>query len=192
MIRYPLYRGGFIVLPSSVVKALYIIEGTQELIEEEQIEQLDHHIDYEVKSNDLQSCREIFMTINNIKTPDNTKEVLEILYSCKLIHNEEDKIKVDYDHCIEFTNYSLNEVIIDAINEVKEMFKKSDEMNSYINTLDLTDINKSTSEESHVIMTNTLLDNEVDIKTIVNRTSFIKEISDMKKRIREVSNEKNN
>lgn len=193
MVRYPLYQGGFILLPQQVISGLYVLEKCKDLSIEEQIQLLNVGVKFETKSTELNKIRNSFMKLNDIEVPENIGDIINTLNECSLIKVKDNSYKIDYLHSIEFTNYNLDKVMIYLLTDLRKMMSTSEEMVSYLKSLDLSNLKLADTSQSYVLMANGLMANTKEPSELLKRTSFVKELTEIKKNICEVAGvEKNN
>ncbi len=193
MVRYPLYKGGFILLPQQVISGLYILDDCKTLSIQEQIQFITVGVKFKTKSSKLNQVRNSFSKKNNIKEPNDIDDIINILLDCSLIKEIDNSYKIDYLQTIEFTQYELDKVMIHLLTDVRQMMNESEEMMSYFKSLDLSNLQLLDSSQSHVLMANEIMDETREQKELLYRTSFVNELTSVKKKVCEVINdEKNN
>ena len=96
MVRYPLYNGGFIVLPEPAVKALYIIEKSSKLSKEKQIKLLEQSISYDIEDSNLNDIRNNLLAENKIEHPGSLAEVLALLITTGVVKDNIQSYEINY------------------------------------------------------------------------------------------------
>jgi len=69
MIRYPLYNGGYIILPEPAIKTLYIIDKASKLSKSEQLKLIELGVGFDIADNGLNEVRNEFLSVNELSFP---------------------------------------------------------------------------------------------------------------------------
>ncbi|MBE0450710.1 MAG: hypothetical protein IBX70_07675 [Clostridia bacterium] len=183
MVRYPLYKGGFIILPEPAVTAMYIIEKASKLNKDEQLKLLNLGVAFDIAVSDLNDSRLEFLKYNGLDFPDSVSEVIEILKSAGAITEHDERFEINYTGSINYSKFELNPSTIETISYARSFIDNSPEMMDYLNSLDIVDLTKKDSCEPYVLLSNDLLEDGISPREAVDRASFVHEVSQLKKHV---------
>lgn len=177
MIRYPLYKGGYIILPEPAIKTLYIIDKASKLSKSEQLDLIELGVGFDIADTSLNEVRNEFLLTNGLSFPQSVDDIIHMLIESGILSESEECFTINYKNSIEFSSYSLTGKVFQTIAYVRTFLSESKNMMEYINRLNMTNREYSDNADSHVIFTNSLLENETDIKAAVQKTTFVYEVS---------------
>lgn len=177
MIRYPLYKGGYIILPEPAIKTLYIIDKASKLRKSDQLELIELGVGFDIADNGLNEVRNEFLSVNGLSFPQSVKEIINILIESGVLSETDECFTINYKNSIEFSSYSLTGTVFQTIAYVRAFFSESKNMMEYINRLNMTNREYIDNTDSHVIFANSLLESETDINAAVHKATFVYEVS---------------
>lgn len=185
MVRYPLYKGGFIVLPEQAVRALYIIEKAPNLSKLKQIRLLEQALTYDVADSELNEIRINLLKENGIEYPSTLSEVLTLLITAGVIKDNEQGYEINYRNTIETSPLELTKDARETISYIRSFYNNSENMMSYINSFDIVGYVPEESDEAHVILVNELMGEESEPKERAYRAAYVHEVSVIKEQIKQ-------
>lgn len=177
MVRYPLYKGGFIVLPEPAIKALYIFEKASKLNKAKQIKILDEGLSYHIAESNLNYVRNNLLKENNIEFPETLAEVIALLKATGVLIENETNYQINYKSTIEQSSIELNRESMDVISYMRSFYMNSEKMMGYINSLDFTGFTHKQTGEAHVILSSDLIDEQLEPAENAFRATFVYEVS---------------
>lgn len=184
MVRYPLYVGGFIVLPEPVVRALYLFEEVKGRKSEIQIDYVLKGISFKVAESDLNRVRKEMASFNHIEEIETLEEIIELLLGVDLLRLEDDSFKINYLAEIENSSLQLCESARATVAEIRKYVEKSDAIVDYINTWNLTKKQQPINDSYEVMMTHELISDDDSPIDIAYTGKLVYEIVLLKKQFR--------
>ena len=177
MIRYPLYKGGYIILPEPAIKTLYIIDRASNLSKSEQLKLIELGVGFDIADNGLNEVRNEFLATNELSFPQSVEEIMTLLIESGVLSETEENFKINYNSSIEYSRFQLTGSVVQTIAYVRTFISESKNMMEYINRLNIAKREYSDNTDSHVIIANSLLENETDPIEAVHKATFVYEVS---------------
>lgn len=189
MVRYPLYKGGFIVLPEPAIKALYIFEKISKLNKAKQIKILDEGLTFHIADSGLNDVRNSLLNENKILFPETLADVIALLKATGVLIESEFNYQINYKSTIEQSSIELNREALEVISYVRSFYMNSEKMMGYINSFDLIGFSPKQSDEAYVLIVNELIDSEQDPAENAFRATFVYEVSLLNDKIKKLLSE---
>jgi len=177
MIRYPLYNGGYIILPEPAIKTLYIIDKASKLSKSEQLKLIELGVGFDIADNGLNEVRNEFLSVNELSFPQSVEDIIILLIESGILSETDESFTINYKSSIEYSRFLLTGSAVQTIAYVRTFISESKNMMEYINRLDITNREYSDNTDSHVIITNSLMENETDPIEAVHKATFVYEVS---------------
>lgn len=186
MVRYPLYKGGFIVLPEPAIKALYIIEKASKFNKSKQIKLLNAGLSFDIADSELNEVRNKLLDDNKIEFPETLAEVVALLKTSGVLVENDFNFQINYKSTVEQSPIELNNEALETVSYVRSFYHNSEKMMSYINSLDFIDLNLKQSDDAHVLLVNELIEKELEPAENAFRATFVYEVSLLKDKLRKL------
>lgn len=181
MIRYPLYVGGFILLPEPAIRALYLFQEKQGKRLDEQIAYVLKSITFDYAVSELNEYRDRVALLNGIAPIESLEEILSLLAEVNLLNLTDGEFRINYLATIEGSELKLDEQTLNVIQEVRGFVEISSEVVDYINTWDLLNRKQPINDSYPVRIAHHLIDEDDSPADIGYTNLLIYEVSQLNK-----------